>query len=103
MPVVIKYHNSLSPCETGAIEFQDHFFLMGLTPLSAATMVEFPVFFPNDYLWKHHLKEGEDKSACFSRIIRSIMAETTGMKLAEVRVEEKNTYRSILWPNKKQI
>ena len=101
--MVVKYHNTAAPCETGAIEFQDHLLIMGLTPLSAASILEFPVFTPNDYFWTNHLQEGEDKAACFSRVVRTIMAEGADLKLAEVRVEDKKTYRSILWPDKKQI
>ena len=55
---------------------------------------------PIQYLWDNHMKEGEDKVTCYSRVVRNIMAEEFGFTLAEINMEEKFDYRHLIWPNK---
>ena len=46
------------------------------------------------------MKEGEDQATCYTRVIREIMAEETGLRLAEIDLEEKFDYRQLIWPKK---
>ena len=46
-------------------------------------MIDLPVFKPNEYLWKHHLREGEEKWACYMRVIRDLMAKEGNLTLSD--------------------
>ena len=50
---------------------------------SKVHVIDLPVFKPNEYLWKHHLRDGEEKWECYSRIIREIMAKEGDLVLSE--------------------
>ena len=99
-PCGIKYWSNLMPIPSGAIPFESHCWLMGLNIYSTCDVQELPTFKPNQYLWDNHMKEGEDKVTCYSRVVRNIMAEEFGFTLAEINMEEKFDYRHLIWPNK---
>jgi hypothetical protein len=61
---------------------------------------EMPVFKPNDYFFKHHQQTGEEKWMTYMRVIREIMGEQLGFKLTDARLEDKFTYKAILYPSK---
>lgn len=65
-----------------------------------ATVKELPVFKPNEYFFKHHLKEGEEKWLCYTRTIRQIMSETSGLPLSDQTLEDKLEYKQLLYPSK---
>ena len=88
------------PIPSGAIPFESHCWLMALNMYSTCDIQELPTFKPNQYLWDNHMKEGEDKATCYTRVIRELMAEEFGFKLAEIDLEEKFDYRQLIWPKK---
>jgi hypothetical protein len=62
------------------------------------TKLELPIFRPNEYFWKHHQREDEEKWQTYSRVIRSLMSEVSGIPTLEVSIEEKFEYKKILYP-----
>ena len=54
---------------------ESHMILIMLNFWCSMTLVELPDFKPNEYFWKHHLKEGEEKWECFARCTKEIMAK----------------------------
>lgn len=64
------------------------------------TMLELPDFNPNEYFWKHHLREGEEKWKCYARCVKEIMAKEGGMGLSDARIEDKWMYKSLVFPKK---
>ena len=100
-PVAIKYNSSMIPLTTGVLEFQDHILLVGINPIATASLNIYPVFKPNDYFWAHHLKPGEEKMDCYARVIRAIIAEACEIPMVDIDMNEKMTYRDLVWPNMK--
>lgn len=65
------------------------------------TVKRFPVFEPNDYFFANFQKEGEEKWETFARVIRDIMAESTGLVKSDLQIEDKYEYKKILYPSGK--
>lgn len=60
-PIGISYYSPMMSVSNGAIPFESHALLLCANPFAICTYKEFPVFKPNDYFWKNHQKEGEEK------------------------------------------
>ena len=58
------------------------------------------MFEPNEYFFKHHVQEGEEKWQAYMRVIRQIMAETLEFKLSNQKLEDKFDYKQLLYPKK---
>lgn len=67
-------------------------------------MFEMPVFRPNEFFWKNHVKEGEEKWQTYARVIRQIIHEEGGIPYAqnETQIQDKNEYKKLLWPKKEK-
>jgi hypothetical protein len=74
---------------------------MGCNPFSLCWVQELPVFKPNDYFFKHHLRDGEEKWECYSRIIREIMSKNLGIRLSDQSFKHKVEYRTKVFGSKK--
>lgn len=75
MPVGIKYHSLLIDMSNGSVPFESHFVLVACNPAAVCVYNEYPVFTPNDYFFKNHQKEGEEKHETYARIVQKIIAE----------------------------
>jgi hypothetical protein len=38
------------------------------------TLYELPVFAPNEFFWKNHVQQGEERWEAYARVIREIIA-----------------------------
>lgn len=92
-PIGIKYSSPLMDITNGCIPFQSHFMIMICNPLAWVTYTEYPVFVPNDYFWKHHQKDGEEKSDTYCRVLREFLAEELELPLSDLSFRDKVTYR----------
>jgi hypothetical protein len=92
-PLGIKYWSNFVPIPSGALPFESHLFLVLLNVFSSCTIEELPTFKPNQYFWDNHMKEGEDKAICYTRVIRELMSQELKFELAEIDMEEKFDYR----------
>ena len=63
-------------------------------------IITLPIFEPNEYFWKHHQKEGEEKWETYMRTLRQIMSDASGLPLSDNCIEDRNEYRKILFPPK---
>jgi hypothetical protein len=59
--------------------------------------IELPVFKPNDYFFKHHQREKEEKWETFARVTRELMAKVGNLKTSELSVEDKFEYKKLLY------
>lgn len=80
-----------------------HYLIGTICPWSTVTRITLPVFRPNEYLWQHHQKEGEEKWQTYARVIRQIMSDASGIPLLESKIEEKFEYKGILYPKLKKL
>ena len=92
-PIGIKYSSPLMDITNGCIPFQSHFMIMICNPFAWVTYTEYPVFVPNDYFWKHHQKDGEEKSDTYCRVLREFLAEELELPLSDLSFRDKVTYR----------
>ena len=67
--------------------------------LTWSECLEMPVFAPNDYFWKHHWdgKDPEARWEVFANAVREAMAECGGYKLSDAFMEDKMTYKELVW------
>ena len=46
---------------SGVLDGLPHYILAGCCPYTSAKRTELPIFRPNEYFWKNHVREGEEK------------------------------------------
>lgn len=87
--------------EASVCPMYSHIVLIAANIYCSITMLEFPDFVPNEYFWKHHQREGEEKWQTFARCTRDIMAKEGNLGTSEMTIEDKFNYKKLLYPNKK--
>jgi hypothetical protein len=66
----VKYnYYGVSPSSGILDGFSHHILMMGCY-FATVDMFEMPVFRPNEFFWKNHVKEGEEKWQTYARVIR---------------------------------
>lgn len=77
------------------------FYLIGSAiPFSWLDIIHLPIFKPNEFFFKHHQREGEEKYQTFMRVVREIMAEVGDLELVDEFLEDKFEYKKLLFPGK---
>lgn len=99
-PVTFKYSSPWFNPAHDILDVLAHIFLVTCQPYAYATVKELPVFLPNEYFFKHHQREGEERWATYLRVVRHIMAESLGFKETDSKLEDKFTYKELLYPHK---
>ena len=83
-PTVLKYHHKmLNPAYDCVQFFPLVFFQMSLLYSAHCEIVELPSFTPNEYLFKTHADKGRERWEIYAWAVRQVMAEGSGLKLAE--------------------
>ena len=62
--------------------------------------VTLPTFKPNEYFFKNHQREGEEKWETYMRVIRDIMSEASGLPKSDLSIDDKFEYKELLYPSK---
>lgn len=76
------------------------FYLIGSAiPFSWLEIIHMPIFKPNDYFFKNHQLEGEEKYQTFMRVVRELMGEVGSLELIDESIEDKFEYKKILFPS----
>ena len=99
-PVLHFYNSYTQSLATGVLDGMQHYILAACTPFSTISVVDLPVFTPNDFFFKHHQKEGEEKWETYSRVIRLIMSEEGNLKLSDQSIDDKFRYRALVFGEK---
>lgn len=68
-----------------------------------STIIELPVFEPNEYFWQKHWDGKEQKWEAYARVIQKIIAEASGLEMSDCTLEDKNTYKDIIGGKKIKI
>lgn len=79
--------------ENCVIHFAAQSLLLGAVPYMGLKIKELPVFEPNDYFFKNHKKEGEEKWECYARVMREIMAKEGNYSLCDNTIEDKFEFK----------
>lgn len=100
-PLIFRYVSSQFELECCVINFFAHSILASTIIGARVEVIELPVFQPNDYFFKHHAKEGEEKWKTYARVIRDIMAREGNLKQSDLQIEDKFEYKKQLYPKHK--
>ena len=90
MPISLKYNTDQFFCSNEVLE--DAVMLIFLCTNWKFTSCEvkfFPVFQPNDYLWKTHASKGKEQWEIDAWAVREMRAKESGFKTCDKRVREK--------------
>lgn len=87
--------------ENCVIHFGAQSLLLGVMPYMKLYTKELPVFEPNDYFFKNHQKEGEEKWECYARIMRDIIAKEGNYLISDNTIEDKFAYKKLLFGNRR--
>lgn len=106
-PKSLKYNTfgMVSP-GSGILDGLPHHVLAAANVFSVVELNEMPIFRPNEYFWKNHQREGEEKWQTYARVIRDIISEAGNIPIVkhedgtEIDIREKSEYKNILWPRK---
>ena len=77
-----------------------HYMICAALPFSFASRIELPIFRPNEYFFKTHQREGEEKWQAYARVIRDLIAEHGNLQLANLEIEDKFEYKNLLYTKK---
>jgi len=106
-PKAVRYNTfgCMNP-GSGILDGIVHHILVLVSVFSVLEVYEMPIFRPNEYFWKHHQKEGEEKWQTYARVIRDIISEGGNIPIAkhedgsDCDLKEKQEYKELLWPKK---
>jgi len=98
-PLIFKYKYKYFNIENSVLNFVAMTALMATNFYGELTISEMPVFMPNEYFFKHHSREGEEKWETYARVMRDLMALESGLEISELAIEEKYKYKELLFPN----
>jgi hypothetical protein len=74
-----------------------HFFTIFMGHgITLYTLIELPVFTPNEYFWKNHWDGKEEKWQLFARTVRKIMADVGGYEVSDSTLEHKLEYKNLI-------
>jgi hypothetical protein len=59
------------------------------------------VFKPNEYFYKKHQMEGEERWETYARVIRDLMSANSHLTLADIDINDKFKYKEHIWPTMK--
>ncbi|CAI2373035.1 unnamed protein product [Moneuplotes crassus] len=88
-PIAIKYSSAYFSPAHDIIPMGLHFIFLLSQISNYCEATELPIFEPNEYLYKNHLKPGEEKWVPFSRAVRESIAETLQLPTSEATLSEK--------------
>jgi lysophosphatidylcholine acyltransferase/lyso-PAF acetyltransferase len=95
-PITIKYLGPFTHIECCVFNFVASSILSSCVPYTTVTVRQLPVFMPNEYFFKHHTKEGEDRCQTYSRVIRHIMSKVGNFELSDMHIEGKFKYKTYI-------
>jgi hypothetical protein len=100
-PIITIYKSWFIDIENCVVNLLAQIILGSSCGFGSVVIQQLPNFEPNEYFWKHHLKEGEEKWEAFARVVRYEMAQVGNMKLSDKEIESKYKYREYIYPNHK--
>ena len=90
MPITLKYNTDQFLCSNEVLDDAVMFILMCTNwKFTTCEVKFFPVFQPNDYLWKKHADKGKEQWEIYAWAVRDIMAKESGFKITDQCVREK--------------
>ena len=100
-PLIYKYDTLGLDIECCIINLYDFIPFVASNLWLRINVKKLPVFEPNEYFFKHHQKEGEEKWEAYARVLRTIMADNSHLTLSDYSIEDKYAYKTLLFPKKK--
>lgn len=100
-PILIKYESPTADFEGCIIPLYSNMTLCASNLFCSIKVTELPVFKPNEYFFKHHQQEGEERWETYARVIRLLMSKHGNLTLSDQTAEDKFEYKSLIYKGKK--
>ena len=97
-PKIIKYDCQYITPNSGVSEGFAYYTIVGAAPWAKPRRIELPIFRPNDFFWKTHVREGEQKWECYRRVMQDLMSKYSGLPLSPLSIEDKFKYKDLIYP-----
>lgn len=88
-PIAVKYSSSSFNPSHDVMPMGMHLIVLLSQITNSVEVTELPIFEPNEYLYKTHQKEGEEKWAVFARAVRESIADVLELPLSDATLKEK--------------
>jgi len=99
-PKATKFHSMFQSPSSGILEGLPHYLMVCCLPFYWCEIIQLPVFRPNEYFWKHHQREDEERYETYMRVIRDLLSEYSQIPKIEQDITEKFEYKRKLFPHK---
>lgn len=94
---------SLCPNDGGGLSFEKLVALVMGGGWWTSTITELPVFEPNKFFWQNHWDGKEEKWATYARVVQTIIAEASDLKISECTLEDKHAFIKLIRNPKSNI
>lgn len=96
LPYVLKYDYPYMTPSPAAFNMVASIWLSCSVPYSQVTKFELPVFRPNEFFFKNHQREKEERWETYARVVRDLMSEASGIPTLDVDIEDKFEYMKVM-------
>ena len=88
-PLAFRYHSDYFSPAHDVIPMGTHLVLLLSQFYSSVEVFDLPIFEPNEYLFKNHMKSGEEKWMVFSKAVQECIASTINRPKSKATLKEK--------------
>lgn len=94
-PIALKYSSAYFNPSHDVMPMSIHMIMLLSQISNHIEVTELPIFGPNEYLFKTHLKPGEEKWMAYSRAVRESIADVLKLPIGEGNLKDKMECKSI--------
>ena len=99
-PIVVKYSSSYFNPAHDVMPMHIHFVILLSQIVNHIEVTQLPVFAPNEYLFKTHMKTGEEKWQVYAEAVRQCMSDASGLPKSETTLQKKIECKTLLLGDK---
>jgi len=89
-PIALKYSSSYFNPAHDVMPMSMHLFVLLSQITNSVEVIDLPIFGPNEYLYKNHMKPGEEKWMAYARAIQGSIADVLDLPTSNANLGDKN-------------
>jgi hypothetical protein len=89
-PIAIKYSSAVFSPAHDVMPMGVHFVVLLSQLTNQVECTELPIFAPNEYFYKTHLKPGQEKWEVFATAVREVISDAISLPTSEATSQDKN-------------
>mmetsp|Transcript_21910 Transcript_21910/g.19452 ORF Transcript_21910/g.19452 Transcript_21910/m.19452 type:complete len:252 (+) Transcript_21910:363-1118(+) len=101
-PIAFKYSSKYFSPAHDIIPMGIHLVILLCQLKNSVEVTQLPVFEPNEYLYKNHMKEGEEKWMAYANGVRTCIADTLKLPISQATLKQKVECQDIYFKTKAQ-